>query len=66
MFTTSGKYPSSFVRQIFHTGQPNDGDKGYQYQICNGVREVDCKVVTHKKRIRNAKPHPALDRILHF
>ena len=66
MFTTSGTYPSSLVRQIFHYGQPSHGDKGYQYKICNGFREVDCKVETQTKRIRNAKPHPALARILHF
>ena len=49
MVTTSGTYPSSFVRQIFHNGQPSHGDKGYQYRICNGFRELDCKVGTHKK-----------------
>jgi hypothetical protein len=46
MFTTSETYPSSFVRQIFHYGQPSHGDKGYQYQIYNDFREVDCKVGT--------------------
>jgi len=25
VFTTSGIYPSSFVTQIFHNGQPSDG-----------------------------------------
>jgi hypothetical protein len=66
MFTTSETYPSSFVRQIFHYCQPSHGDKGYQYQICNGFREVDRKVETQTKRIRYVKPHPALDIILHF
>jgi hypothetical protein len=66
MFTTSETYLSSFVRQIFHYGQPSHGDKGYQYQICNGFREVDRKVETQTKRIRYVKPHPALDIILHF
>ena len=64
MLTTTGTYSWSFVTHTFHNGQPSHSDKGYQYQTWNGFREIDSKLET-QKRIRYAKPHPALDRISH-
>jgi hypothetical protein len=33
MFTTSGTYPWSFVRQIFHNGQPSHGGDRKTFEV---------------------------------
>ena len=40
MFTTSGTYPWLFVTQIFHNGQPRDGDRKKTVKIKISVFRV--------------------------
>jgi hypothetical protein len=51
MFTTSGKYPWSFVTQTFHNGQPRHGDDRITFEVMTLWRSLSRSEI-YKKQIR--------------